>query len=467
MTNDKCAMNAGKMDRLKTIRYFKRLFFTLLLISGTLAAVDSYTIVLNPASPLVQPPPTPLGGQPAHSSGNTFLCAWWTLILPANVVPNNSTVHCGAYKSSAAPAAPESYTLLNRTINVNIYNHAGAWITQFNPSLTFCYSYTQADLNLATAPQNFVILTAPLNGKWIPIPTSIDLPSRKVCALTDHLSLLDLAVKKKVTPPTAAPPITTPAPTTPAIAAAPILNRSSARRLPALEYHHSSFTLNSNTMMTPQWFESQMKWLRDNNFHALSADEFAAHLAGTYNPPEKSILLTFDLGTAHFDDFTNVIVPTLRKYNLRGILFLVVNVTNDQCVNGYACWSRLREWQTEGILSVQSHGMTHPDYAKSTAQQIQRDAEQSKKVIEARVGSPVVAFAYPYDSAPAAAQSIIKALGYKFAMSGNTRSDKSITPLDPLLYNLPRYYPYSGIGTYPTIYGTTLTFEQMMLGAVQ
>ncbi len=455
------------MNRQKAIRYFKRSFFTLLLISGTLAALDSYTIVLNPASPLVQPPPTPLGGQPAHSSGNTFLCAGWTLILPANVVPNNSTVHCGAYKSSAAPAAPESYTLLNRTINVNIYNHVGAWITQFNPSLTFCYSYTQADLNLATAPQNFVILTAPLNGKWTPLATSVDLPSRKICTLTDHLSLLDLAVKTKGMPPTAAPAIATPAPNTPATAAVSIPIPSSARRVPAIEYHHSSFTLNSNTMMTPQWFESQMKSLRDNNFYALNASEFSDYLNGTYNPPEKSVLLTFDLGTAHFDDFTNVIVPTLRKYNLRGILFLVLNITSDQCANGYACWSRLREWQSEGILSVQSHGMTHPDYAKSSAQQIQYDAEQSKKFIEARLGVPVIAFAYPYDSAPAAAQSIVKALGYKFAMSGNTRSDKSISTFDPLLYNLPRYYPYSGIGTYPTIYGTTLTFEQMMLGAAQ
>ncbi len=99
------------------------------------------------------------------------------------------------------------------------------------------------------------------------------------------------------------------------------------------------------------------------------------------------------------------------------------------------------------------------DYAKSSAQQIQYDAEQSKQIIEARLGIPVVACAYPYDSAPAAAQSIVKSFGYKFAMSGNTRSERSIMPNDPFPFNLPRYYPYSGIGTYLTIYGTTLTFE--------
>lgn len=453
----------------KVTRYFKRAFFALLFVSGSLALIDSYAIAFSPASPLVAPPPTPLGGQPAHRSGSTFLCAWWTLILPANVVPNNSTVHCSAYNSGTAPAAPENYTLLNRTINVNVYNNTGARVTQFNPPLTFCYSYTQADLNLVGSSKDFVILSAPLNGKWTPLATSVDLPARKICALTDRLSLLDLAVKTKGTPPTAAPSIATPTPITPAPAAVsiPNLSSTSTRKVPALEYHHSSFTLNSNTMMTPQWFESQMKWLRDNNFYALNADEFASYLAGAHHPPEKSVLLTFDLGTAHFDDFTNVIVPALRKYNLRGVLFLVVNVTSDQCANGYACWSRLREWQTEGVLSVQSHGMTHPDYAKSSKQQIQYDAEQSKKVIEARLGIPVIAFAYPYDSAPAAAQSIVKALGYKFALSGNTRSDKSVTARDPLLYNLPRYYPYSGIGTYPTIYGTTLTFEQMMLGATR
>ena len=457
------------MNRQKAIRYFRRSFFTLLLVSGTLAIVEGYAIAFNPASPLVQPPPTPLGGQPVHNSGNTFFCASWTLILPAHVVPNNSTLLCDTYNSNTAPTSPDSYTRLNRTANVNLYNNLGARLVKFDPSLTFCYSYTQADLNLVGNPQNFVILTAPINGKWTPLPTSIDLPSRKVCALTDHLALIDLALKIKVMPPTAAPPIPSPTPLAPAPAAISIPNPplASARRVAALEYHHSTFTLNSNTMMTPQWFESQMKWLRDNNFYALSANEFAAYLNNIYAPPQKSVLLTFDLGTAHFDDFTNVIVPTLRKYNLRGLLFLVLNVTSDQCANGYACWSRLREWQNEGVISVQSHGMTHPNYAKSSAQQIQYDAQQSKQLIEARLGAPVVAFAYPYDSAPAAAQSIVKTLGYKFAMSGNTRSERSITTNDSSPFNLPRYYPYSGIGTYPTIYGTTLTFEQMVLDAIR
>jgi len=460
MNNKKSQIPNSKIS--KVTRCFKRTFFTLLLVSGTVAIAEGYALAFNPSSPLVQPPPTPLGGQPANKTGNTFLCAWWTLILPADVVPNNSTVHCGAYNSNAVPAAPDGYTLLNHAVNVNIYNNVGAWITKFNPPLTFCYSYAQADLDLAGSPKNFVILTAPLNGKWSSLSTSVDLPSRKVCALTDHLSLIDLAFKTKGTPPTAAPPSATPTPITPAAAAVSTPNSSPARRIPAIEYHHSSFALNTNTLMTPQWFESQLKWLHDNNFYALSVGEFASYLNGTFSPPQKSVLLTFDLGTTHFDDFTTLIIPTLRKYNLKGILFLVVNITSDHCANGYACWSRLLEWQSEGLLSVQSHGMTHPDYAKITAQQIQNDAAQSKKVIEARVGAPVVAFAYPYDSAPATAQSIVKALGYKFAMSGNTRSDKSIVTSDPLLYNLPRYYPYSGIGTYPVIYGTTLTFEQMM-----
>lgn len=451
-------------------RHATRALVILFIFTGLLAIIDSYALATSPQSPLVQPPPTPIGGQPAHNLGGTYRCAWWTLILPANVVPHNSTVHCGAYNPSVAPVAPEGYTLLNRTINVNIYNNENAWVTQFNPPLTFCYAYTQADLDLALNPKNFVILTAPINGKWSALPTSIDLPARHVCALTDHLTLFDLAIKKG-TPPTAAPAITSPAPTTPAkaVVSIPTLSsiREARRRIPAIEYHHSSFALSTNTMMTPQWFESQMKWLSDNNFYALSANEFAAYLNNTYAPPQKSVLLTFDLGTPHFDDFTNVIIPTLRKYNLRGIFFLVLNMSSDQCANGYACWSRLREWQTEGLISVQSHGMTHPNYAKSSAQQIQYDAQQSKQLIEARLGVPVVAFAYPFDSAPAAAQSIIKTLGYKFAMSGNARGERSITPNDSSPFNLPRYYPYSGIGTYPTIYGTTLTFEQMMFGASQ
>ena len=161
-------------------RHATRALVILFIFTGLLAIIDSYALAISPQSPLVQPPPTPIGGQPAHNLGGTYRCAWWTLILPANVVPHNSTVHCGAYNSNVAPAAPEGYTLLNRTINVNIYNNENAWVTKSNPPLTFCYAYTQADLDLALNPKISSSSPRP-QRQVVSLPTSIDLPLDK-CA---------------------------------------------------------------------------------------------------------------------------------------------------------------------------------------------------------------------------------------------------------------------------------------------
>ncbi|MBI3244294.1 MAG: polysaccharide deacetylase family protein [Chloroflexi bacterium] len=241
-----------------------------------------------------------------------------------------------------------------------------------------------------------------------------------------------------------------------------------AIRLPIIEYHYSYFSMGKGVSMKPEWFDDQLRWLSENNFTTLTAEQLATFVEGTFAPPQRSVVLTFDVGGSKFDDYENVIIPALRQYGFHAIFFVLASRTLDECDGENACWPRLAEWQKEGVISVGSHSWSHIDYTTMSPEQIAMDAGRSKKLIEKKIGQPALGICYPFDSPNPAAFSILETLGYKFAVGGHTRHDRSVALGDPEPYNLPRYYPYSGDDFYPII-GVTggLTFEEMVLGAIK
>lgn len=285
----------------------------------------------------------------------------------------------------------------------------------------------------------------------------------KPSVLTKASAALALAPAETVAAPTpfldkalqalAAPRDVTPVPTT--------------TRLPILEYHYSTFHMGDEVMMTTEWFEEQMRWLSDNEFTTLSSAEVVAFLDGTYLPPARSVALTFDVGYSHFDDYANVVIPALRRYRFRAVFFVLASKVQDECDGDYTCWPNLIEWRDEGLISVESHSLYHQDYATLTPEQIAWDAGQSKAIIEAHMGQPVLGLCYPFDNPNPAAFPILKDLGYRFTVGGPTRAERSAASGDAEPFNLPRYYPYSSAEIYPGMIGMEgKTFEQMMMAAI-
>jgi LysM repeat protein len=146
----------------------------------------------------------PLGAQVVGLSGGVFTCAQWSMSIPAGVVPNGGAIHCGGFNPNVAPPAPAGFQLLRHTINVNIYNNSGGWITTFNPSLTLCRNYGDADRTAAGGnPDNLVIQTAPIGGVWTALATTVDTSAQRICARVSALSgtLFDLSARGPVSPP--------------------------------------------------------------------------------------------------------------------------------------------------------------------------------------------------------------------------------------------------------------------------
>ncbi|HKZ45067.1 MAG TPA: polysaccharide deacetylase family protein [Anaerolineales bacterium] len=238
-----------------------------------------------------------------------------------------------------------------------------------------------------------------------------------------------------------------------------------AERIPILEYHNPSFVLSDEVMMTPEWFEDQMKYLHDHGYMTLDAEQLVDFLnGGSY--PQKSVVISFDIGVDRRSEYAEIVIPTLRKYGLNAVVFLLANtnLVGDDCNKGELfCWSELKSWSDEGLISVESHGIWHMDYAELDAETQKLDASLSKQVIETNIGKPVLGFAYPYDSINSQTITILKSIGYQFAVGGFTRNDRSAYRWDKDPYYLPRVYPYSNPNMYPGLSSNSgMTFDELM-----
>jgi len=240
------------------------------------------------------------------------------------------------------------------------------------------------------------------------------------------------------------------------------------KRIPILEYHHSNFRMAANRiMMTTEWFLEQMSWLKQNNYNTLSSQELLDYVQGFKNPPKKSVVLTFDVGTPEAENFREIIIPALRKYDFKAIFFVLTNAITEDGSDDSITWKELRTWQEEGIITVESHGVYHPDYQLLTYNQMLWDAKTSHDIITDQIGRPPLIFAYPFDSVPEESERVMQGAGYQIALTG-FREDRSVHPNDPDRYALPRYYPYSNEDSYPILSdGYGWTFAEMMVDAIK
>jgi Polysaccharide deacetylase len=108
-------------------------------------------------------------------------------------------------------------------------------------------------------------------------------------------------------------------------------------------------------------FARDLQFLRSNDYHTLSLDEFIQQTQGNARPG-KTVLLTFDDARRSFYD---TVLPLLREFNARAALFAPTYWMNGHAPTGpkgedrFMSWPQLRECVDSGLVDVQSHAHRH------------------------------------------------------------------------------------------------------------
>lgn len=158
---------------------------------------------------------------------------------------------------------------------------------------------------------------------------------------------------------------------------------------PVLMYHRVAPKLGQSPYyVSPDIFDEQMAWLRDNGYTVISYDTFFQGFLGKIKLPARPVVLTFD--DADDDHYTNAF-PILKKYGYTGTFFVPVNFVGTK---GHATWKNLQEMVMAG-MDIESHSMTHPSLDGLSFGQLDFELGQSKKILEKNLGISVKYFAYP------------------------------------------------------------------------
>jgi peptidoglycan/xylan/chitin deacetylase (PgdA/CDA1 family) len=134
--------------------------------------------------------------------------------------------------------------------------------------------------------------------------------------------------------------------------------------------------------LEPESFERKLRFLAENRYVTLSADEYFQVLVRAGPAPERAVLLTFDDGRG---SLWSVGYPLLKRYGMRGVVFLVPGRTGsrpgplpptwddvregrasaaavlgrEQGEGALLSWEEVEALARSGVLEFQSHTLTH------------------------------------------------------------------------------------------------------------
>lgn len=203
----------------------------------------------------------------------------------------------------------------------------------------------------------------------------------------------------------------------------PTVQAKNTVRIPVIMYHRiqnppsnaSSFV--SGLYLSPENFEKQIAYLTKNNIKTISSKEFFEILKTGINPTQKTVMLTFDDSTT--GHYTNA-YRILKKYEQTGTFFVTSH--RSQISN-----TQLKEMSDNG-MDIQSHTQSHPDLVKlNNLNQLQSEIGGSKIELEARIGSDVVALAYPGCTADSKTYTSMQNNGYLLGFSCGKNIDHRYT----------------------------------------
>lgn len=204
-------------------------------------------------------------------------------------------------------------------------------------------------------------------------------------------------------------------------------------RVPILTYHYIGNNPNPDDkardalQVTPERFEAQMEYISKNGYNTISLDTLYAALKGGQLPP-KPLVLTFDDG--YIDFYINAF-PIMRRFNIKSVSFLPTGLINQ---GYYMSWSQIKEIDATGLVSFQTHSVTHPNLTAITNDQLKFQLVESKKTLEAQLNKPVNFMAYPYGYSDARVWNAVEEVGYL----GSVGTWYGVIESEGVVFNMPR-----------------------------
>lgn len=179
--------------------------------------------------------------------------------------------------------------------------------------------------------------------------------------------------------------------------------------------------------MKPETFEEQLKYITENGYETIFMNEIE-----NLEEYTKPVCLTVD---DVFVYFYNDGFPLIKKYNVKVTLCIIYEYINGE---NYLTTEQIKEMLDSGLVSIESHTMSHQKLTTLSTEEKRRQIIKSKENLEKDFGIEVSTLCYPVGDYNNEVIEIAKEAGYKYgiAMTGGTY----YSYIHDDYYRIPRIY---------------------------
>jgi peptidoglycan/xylan/chitin deacetylase (PgdA/CDA1 family) len=168
---------------------------------------------------------------------------------------------------------------------------------------------------------------------------------------------------------------------------------------PILLYHRFGETPAASTTVTDATFEEQLTWLSTHGYTVARLADVVAALRGGAPLAPQTVAITVDDGRR--SQYTEMF-PIILRRRVPVTLFVytdAISVEPDALT-----WGQIDEMRKSGLVEVQSHTCSHPQFARERERRgamdyeafVARELGQSKARLEERLKAPIAYLAWPY-----------------------------------------------------------------------
>lgn len=230
-------------------------------------------------------------------------------------------------------------------------------------------------------------------------------------------------------------------------------------KLPIIMYHHmlKEGKLIGDYCITPTQFEEDLKYIKNNGYTTISADDLMEFYENHIDLPEKPILITFDDG---YESSFTYAFPLLKKYNMKAIISIIGNYSDlysnvptcEKSVSySHITWDEAKIMQSSGLIEIGNHtynlhsikngikGVVKNNDNNFYDNVVRNDINKLQEKIEKKLGIKTLIFAYPFGNRNEKTDKILKDAGFKVVFGCEEKVNILKGQSEDELFNMKRF----------------------------
>lgn len=192
-------------------------------------------------------------------------------------------------------------------------------------------------------------------------------------------------------------------------------------RVPILLYHKFDAEMKDFTTVSNARLEQQLQELSTHGYQVIPLRDLVDYQLGKRNAlPEKAVVITVDDG---YRSVYDVLYPLLQHYHFPATLFIYPAAISK--ASWALSWEQLQTMQQSGLVDVEVHTYTHPDFALEKQrmsadvyrQFVHGELTLARQVLESHLGKKMDLIAWPFGYADGVMLQEAQDDGYQAAFS--------------------------------------------------